>query len=213
MDRRQLLGGMLSLAATPLVARASDSPQITAGIYDLGVPYLGLSTPRQNCPQWCWAASIETIFRAHGHPVKQEEIVSNVWGSGGGAKPPCLPATLPQMIKAIDRDYTDENGVVFKGQCVPAKQPGDNPANTTWWRVAKSELSQKRPLLAGYHRDLAGHAVVITHMRVYMAPGKRDRLISMTVRDPWPNTPNLRRMEPAELRELFFVAAVRTRKG
>lgn len=208
VSRRAAVGGLIGAAVTPLIGTGTAQGQ---QIVDLGLPYLGLSTPRQNCPQWCWAASIQTIFGAHGYSIAQEYIVDRVMRPVNGNLP-CRGATDEEMLRAINLRYADPRGRAFDGRYHLAKDRSTNPYNHHWWDVVKVELSSRRPLLAAYKTGpTTGHAVVITHVRIARSPGRQDQLIAMTVRDPWPGSPNRRSLTFEQLREIGFVAAVAVR--
>lgn len=209
ISRRTAIGGLVGSALLPIsgVDRA-DAQQIV----DIGLPYLGIQTPRQNCPQWCWAASLQTIFGALGYSISQEYIVRRVMRSVNGELP-CRGASDQEMLSAIDNRYADPNGKTFDGRYFLAKSRATHPLNYAWWDIAKIELAAGRPLLAAYNTGrFTGHAVVITHVRIATSPGLPDELITMTVRDPWPGSPNRRSLTLSELKELAFVVAVSAKR-
>ena len=63
----------------------------------------------QQMSVWCWAASIEMIFRAHGYYVPQQEIVQAVYGRVVN-----LPAFSGYTISTqLNRSWTDTRGRNF----------------------------------------------------------------------------------------------------
>lgn len=204
----------ISAAGMGMISPAlfSQSSEAQGGVVrDYGLDYLGLQTPAQQCDQWCWAASISTIFGAIGHPVPQREIVRRIFSPSNGTLP-CRGASDDQMLRAISQNYQDDFGQIFRGAYYQAKSRSDHPMNYHWWDVVKVELMNQRPLLAAYNTGpFIGHAVVITHVRIVQRYGFRDELLQITIRDPWPDSPNHRVLRLHELSELSFVAAVSAR--
>jgi hypothetical protein len=62
----------------------------------------------QHLPEWCWAASIEMVFRYYGHRVPQERIVTETWGGIVN-----LPGQPGQILANLNRKWTDEDGDDF----------------------------------------------------------------------------------------------------
>ena len=82
MDRRKfLLGGAASTTLLPGISSAQTETckarwSQKAGNYEscaVGIPIS--STPRQECPNWCWAACCEAIFGLAGYSVGQTQFV------------------------------------------------------------------------------------------------------------------------------------------
>jgi hypothetical protein len=57
---------------------------------------------------WCWAATLEMIFRWHGRNISQESIVMQTFGTYAN-----LPANPYLLMKAIKRSYQDADGNSF----------------------------------------------------------------------------------------------------
>jgi hypothetical protein len=174
------------------------------GLYDLGLINLPAVTARQNCEQWCWAASLETIFNVWGVPAVQEDFVRLAFRALV-----CRPASDDLMLSCIDNRFENaKTGQTSTGKHFVAR--GQRLADDGyWWHVVVTELSNGRPLLAAYRTGVnSGHAVVITHIRVqYFGDGTAD-IQSITVRDPWPASPNRRSLTLEEAKQLRFIAAV-----
>lgn len=57
---------------------------------------------------WCWAATLEMIFRWHGRDISQRTIVEQTFGS-----PLNVPASPIVLAQSINRSYSDQNGKTF----------------------------------------------------------------------------------------------------
>lgn len=60
---------------------------------------------------WCWAACVSMIFTYRGHPVRQDEIVSRVYG--GVVNFPAIGLTV---ASALNIGWTDDNGRSFQSR-------------------------------------------------------------------------------------------------
>ena len=211
---------MQSAIATALIgwttAAKAEYTEIAPGLYDIGIRNLPLATARQHCEQWCWAASIETIFAAWGVDAPQESFVDYYVGRNYDGSLVCSPASDDLMLSAINSTIRLPNGAEYRGVYFVAKGDSTYPTNYLWWDVMVTELSNGRPLLAAYKTGPnTGHAVVVTHIRVQYYPlptGRRPDLIALTVRDPWPGSPNKRLLSLEEVLNLRFIAAVAVKK-
>src|SRR5579859_997156 len=59
---------------------------------------------RQECSQWCWAASIAMIFDSQGHPIDQKKIVERTFGGLA-----CAPAgSNLTMARALSTNWVDD---------------------------------------------------------------------------------------------------------
>lgn len=220
LNRRQVLGGLVSVGTTPALvpslAYAQPYPgwtEIAPGIFDIGFPHLAPVSARQRCEQWCWAASIETILGVAGYQVPQEQLVASMFGVGPDGVPSCRPATDSEMAAAIQRRHVDRRGRRFEARRYVAQTDGDGPS-THAWQVIISELTFRRPLLVAYRNSpTSGHAVVCTHVRVRFVDPRvgQHQILAVTIRDPWPASDMRRPMTVQEARRIGFVAAVTAR--
>ena len=126
--------------------------------------------------QWCWAACISMVFNYYGHPVGQERLVTEAYGSIVN-----MPAEPWTILSILNREWVDDNGDIFT--CI------SSPGSTNIVRAA-NDLAANMPLIIG----TLGHAVVLTRLE-YMAPYVQTpwgpqlgfiNITSATVRDPWP---------------------------
>jgi hypothetical protein len=154
--------------------------------------------------QWCWAASIATVFGYQGYPVSQERIVSEVYGS-----PVNLPAMAGIVIaRQLDRDWVDDSGARFR-----ARVTGLYDADAGLLSINNSQiiasLDDDQPLVIGAR----SHAMVLTAVQYYQTPAGPN-VVGAEVFDPWPGV-GPRLLEMDELTavhlggSLRFLAAVR----
>lgn len=210
MDRRSVLRGGFAASLLPSVAGAATI-QHANGDVEFGLTGLNLVYPRQNCAQWCWAASVETIFAMWGYDLRQEVLVDFIKGRDATGRLVCQGASDAEMLLAIRQRFIDNNGRRFRGDYFHALTRNQAPGNGFWWHVLRTELEMNRPLLAAYNNGPnTGHAVVVTAIRLRNYP-YNPQVISITVRDPWPGNPNRRYLSLQEAENLAFVAAVAAR--
>ena len=89
---------------------------------------------------WCWAATLEMIFRWHGHPISQQSIVSQTFGA-----PVVTTANPLVLINAVNRAYRDDAGRPFQ---VSARVWGpDYGLAQIDNRTLVDSLSRERPLV------------------------------------------------------------------
>ncbi len=199
MNKRQLLAG---LAGLPVAAAASNAEarlrcsqpapnglqQCEAGISSQ-IANVSISE-RQNMTQWCWAACIQMVFLYHRHPISQQRIVSETFGTM--VNWPAQPGTI---LSALNRSWTDDRGARFTAR-------GDAySANAI---TAAQDLASDQPLIIGTQ----GHAMVLTSL-VYVrdAYGRGD-VNQAIVRDPWPGR-GRRVLSPQEWYGTSFLARIR----
>lgn len=205
MDRRSFLLGGIGLAG----ACSAHAAQTGLGNpTPFGVPKrVWVQHPnviRQDCPQWCWAASISMIFASHGHFVPQETIVQRVFG---GLL--CAPAGNGlTMAQALSATWTNSNGTAFQSHVVAAydQMAGVNAINNNF---IINELANDRPILyANTH-----HAMVLTAADYFETP-MGPNVVAAGVLDPWPGSPEFHPLSQPELYPAFsggqmmFLAAV-----
>ncbi len=169
--------------------------QCTAGL-EIGQT----TTARQRCPEWCWAACIETIFALHGKSVPQEAIVDKIFGG-----PACSAAVGPQIIGAIDGIWTETNGRQFSARAVPLLDMQFGIWTPNAAAAVAIELANNNPLING----ALGHATVLTAMTYLRDIYGRGMPMQIVVRDPWPESPNRRMLTVQEVAGTNFLAAIR----
>nr|WP_314528323.1 papain-like cysteine protease family protein [uncultured Pseudomonas sp.] len=147
----------------------------------------------QHLSQWCWAACIEMVFTYYGHPVPQERIVYETWGSIVN-----LPGQPPQIVKSLNRYWTDNDGASFLAI-----------ADTTSVNeiTAAHDLASDMPLIIG----TMGHAVVLTALTYVHDTFGGGQVQIATVRDPWPGR-GRRTLTNQEWNNISFAARIRVQQ-
>ncbi len=153
----------------------------------------------QHMDQWCWAASIEMVFRYYGYVVPQERIVKETWGEIYNQ-----PADAPTILQNLNRVWTDDAGKRFQAV-------GDAySANVV---TASQDLANDMPLILGTVVGGGGHAMVLTSL-VYWCAGwtgmgwTQCGINSAIVRDPWPGN-GRRVLTPEEWANIMFLSRIR----
>ena len=153
---------------------ASSQEACTVGLQGSG------DVVRQLKPHWCWAACIQTIFATHGYNVPQERIVQKVFGD-----PVDEAANAKEIISAINGRWTVDpgknfqaNGFILWDRVADFEQP-DAIATMV------KELDNGNPLIFANER----HTMVLTSMTYSEGPRGSINVESLTVRDPWPDSP------------------------
>lgn len=178
-SRRTFLGiaGTL-LPAIPTLAQTSyNEPGMACSPFDnagvqictTGIPSKDIQTvyQSQNRSQWCWAACLEMIFRYHGMPIRQEQIVTETFGAQVN-----LPAQESIILQNVNRQW------FVRGRWYLVR----SDFTTITPDVAAWELKDRRPLIVG----TMGHAMVLTSMSYQRAVDGAGRPFQVVVRDPWP---------------------------
>lgn len=160
---------------------------------------------QQQCPLWCWAASVAMIFASNGHPVNQQTIVGATFGSLA-----CVASGPTLNIgNALSRAWVDVNGQSFTSTVTAAYDIQNGISNLTNGFII-NELTNDYPLLyCNQH-----HAMVLVAMDYWDTPyGPNPQ--AGGVLDPWPYSPGFHPLTTAEMRpahaggEMTFLAAVR----
>ena len=149
---------------------------------------------QQECPLWCWAASICMIFANLGHVIDQKQIVERVFGDLV-----CEPAeTGRTMAYALSDTWTDVLGLSFQSRVVAAyDQMADVNRITNSFIV--DELKSNRALLYA-NRD---HAMVVTAVE-YVETPKGPNVYRVGVLDPYPTNKSFRSLTPLEMVPAYF---------
>ena len=183
MRRREFLAGAGALvagAATPALAYdecwndAAYGPLCRAGIRSTDFRRV---SSYQHTMVWCWAATLEMIFRWNGIGISQENIVAQTYGG-------IIPTTIDPytLMTATRRRYVDDYGGPFdvRSQVFSAEfgiQTLDN-------RDIVRELRSESPLVI----------CNASHMMVLIGAVYRDtwsdvpEILSAWVADPFPYT-------------------------
>ncbi len=133
---------------------------------------------RQQCPEWCWAASSQMILNYHGLYVSQEQIVNKIFGSLE-----CQAGTTDEIVEGLTGWAPDVRGRFSEIHSQSGLiSPNDIVRN----------LAYKWPLLVCMNNgEGGGHAVVLTAV-YYSMDGENNVVIDkVRIRDPWPYNPSL----------------------
>jgi hypothetical protein len=209
ITRRCFIGTAAAFAVMPNLSAQQCGvvpPGVTLCRAEVNIPQLIAAINTQQCPEWCWAASISMIFGFYGHPIDQKEIVKQTYGNVL-----CFPAGSSRTIgRALSRRWEDANGDFFKSTVVAAYDPANN-INAINNAIIVNELANDHPLL--YCNT--SHAMVnyaVDYIPTQFGPNVQ----AVGVVDPWPYSPRLHPLSPAEMRasvfpggQMTFLASVR----
>jgi hypothetical protein len=203
---------MSTFFAIPQVARSAET--IMGGPTPFGIPTRAwVQHPQlvpQQCPEWCFAASIAMIFSCYGHPIDQKRIVERLWGQDV-----CAPAFNTSNIEHLLSDtWRDDAGVDFSSTVVAAYDAYNyvNSINNT---TIVEELENDHPLLyCNTH-----HAMVVVSVDYMNQAGPNQsaipgRVDAVGVLDPF-TVPAFHLLSPAEIvpahlgGQMTFLATVR----
>ena len=193
MDRRTFLGdlalmglGFIALRPSKVLAAGfcQQSPNPYLQSCEVGIRSSLIEQDAQHSSEWCWAASMSMIFSYYGHPISQERIVGETWGSIIN-----MPSGPQVVLRDLNKNWTDDNGNRFDVSSTPLilKQSSLFPTTPQQFgyaaRTAISELDNDRPLFFGS----MGHATVLSDI-VFLEDnmGNLMNVYSATVRGPWP---------------------------
>lgn len=144
---------------------------------------------------WCWAATLEMIFRWHGRSISQESIVVQTFGTAA-----VVQANPIVLINAINRTYRDDSGAAFQ---VRARVWGPD------YQMAQidngtliNSLSRDRPLVVCN----MSHMMVLIGMNYLRYPNGMVEVRQAWVADPMligqvtnDLAPGFRYLQPAEM--------------
>jgi hypothetical protein len=196
MDRRAFV-----LSGAALVA-------IPAGLHAQMPMRMKVAHPRlvrQECAEWCWAASASMIFASLGHPTDQKKIVDAAYNGQV-----CAPAQQTGTItRLLDATWLDDDGRQFR----PTIEAGYDQQNNILalnHTFIVDELTQDRLMLyANTH-----HCMVVVEA-YYFPATTGPNVVSIGVLDPWSGGPEFRLLTAPELvpaskgGQLTYLAAVR----
>lgn len=203
LSRRSLTLGLTSLALAPLAMADEQITMTTIG----PVTRAFVEKPKlivQQCPQWCWAASIAMIFSSHDKIVSQGRIVEETF-----KKKVCEPAKKAKTIAdALTRDWETDDGEKFRSDVIAQYDLSDGKHDLPNTFV-RDELKANRPLLYGNtHHAMVNYAFDFRLEAWGLVP------IAAWVADPLPYK-GFRLLNPAEFKgghlpggEMTFLAAV-----
>jgi hypothetical protein len=112
---------------------------------------LVISTPKQNCENWLWAAEVETILKA-----QKIDLPQTYWVEQANLGEVCVdaPVDLDAIASLIERDYQLEDGIKFHLTAIRT-----TGAPTDMGHIISS-LRQGRPFILLWK----GHPLLVTGM-------------------------------------------------
>lgn len=169
MDRRGFILGAAGLACSA----AAVSAQVQRA--SVARPTL----VRQECAEWCWAASASMIFAHLGHPIDQKKIVAAAYG--GLVCAAAQPITITNVLNA---PWIDDHGQQFRPRIRAGYDQVDRINTIGTGGAANSfivnELMQNRMLLyANTH-----HCMALAEVDFIMTP-MGPNIVTAVVLDPW----------------------------
>ncbi len=190
MDRRSFIFGAAGLAMSPgcCLAKAVSASYLLARRAYVACPEF----VRQECPQWCWAASASMIFASLGHPIDQKRIVA-----GANHVLACMAQQSGIITSVLNAGWIDDNGAPFWPH-VDASYDQVNREITITVDFIIEALLQNRPLLYAN----AHHCMVLAAIDYLETPAGTS-IINANVLDPWPGAAPIHPLTPAELRPAF----------
>jgi|ERR1019366_7363003 hypothetical protein len=188
MDRRTFLRATVAFASFPVLNSFGQGIQ-TAQV-NLGSVIKAYKS--QNCPAWCWAASISMLFRLYGHPIDQTAIAKVVYGPN----PPCKTAQPSAILKLLNRRWTDDNGDDFSCRTTSLYDSFAEIDNFTPQNAVDNLTNGDAMLLCTTH-----HCMVLTGIQ-YINTSAGPNIVVMGVADPWPSSSGLRNLAVPEGRKI-----------
>jgi hypothetical protein len=171
MQRRGFILGITGFAMTSIVSVAQ------------GIQKASVARPkivRQECPEWCWAASASMIFDHLGHAIDQQRIVAAVYG--GLTCQAAQPITITRVLSV---PWIDDHGQQFQpriqagyDQLDGINTIGTGGAGNTF--IVNELMNNRMLLYANTHHCMA--LVEVDYIMTPMGPN----IINAVVLDPWP---------------------------
>jgi hypothetical protein len=149
----------------------------------------GFDGRQQEESNWCWAASIQSIFRTKGLDVEQSDLVTAAYGDVVNATAPGFDGTL----RLLNRIVVDIDGTEWE---IHARAGASYPDGA--WLLRRFENDE--PVMVWYRDEFSNHSIVL-HGGTYHVNGAGRFLGWQTVtaydpyldRDMTINAPNIPR--------------------
>ena len=129
---------------------------------------------KQNCMNWCWAASIQSVLNFHGLYVSQFDIVTRIYG-----RPVCLTADGVMIMNALKGWAPDFRG---RWSQIYSQYGVYNDADIV------DNLSRKWPIIVGVQNQGGGHVYVMTAVYYSLNRFNSPVIDKVMLRDPWPGS-------------------------
>jgi hypothetical protein len=190
MNRRRFIASVgTSIAALGINSRTANAQQLSASVDPNGVLN---ALQLQQCPAWCWAACISTIFNYYGHPVDQKRIVADRFNG----QLQCVgDPTGINVVKDLSSSWIDDNGTPFTSH-ITAAYHYPLGINSLTNRMIISELGNDQPLFYASTQ----HAMILFQATYFDSPMLPDaRIFSVTVADPFAGYPKTHPLNQADM--------------
>ncbi|HVN94413.1 MAG TPA: papain-like cysteine protease family protein [Terracidiphilus sp.] len=206
MQRRAFLrvalagAGSIVLPRTLFAAKQCDTPASNGmpmgpqpvEYCTTGISSVTFKQAYQQQNEWCWAACISMVFDFYHHPVDQQRIVKETWGTIAD-----MPGMPDDILRDLNKSWIDDAGHAF--EC-------NGDAHSVNVDTAIQDLTDDHPLIIGAY----GHATVLTAIVSEVDPATSQYQIQQViVRDPWPGSGGRRPLSPMEWRAIDFAARIR----
>ncbi|NVK20608.1 MAG: C39 family peptidase [Methylocystaceae bacterium] len=185
MERRQFIVGAAATTGFGAVPEPSKAYTRCNGVLceaGLRLPEISKAYQNQKMSQWCWAASIQMVFRYYGYHVSQPDIVRETYGHVGN-----IPAVTGLAIsRNLQRSWKDSFGNYFSVEIEGLYDFDLGITNISDSQII-SAMNSERPIVIG----TTSHAMVLTAVafdRKFDPP----RIVNIGFADPWPYGPSLR---------------------
>jgi hypothetical protein len=162
-----------ALAMPACGAASEDTPPDK--VIGIDIP-AGARFKSQAKTNWCWAASISTIFETNGVKVGQEKLVRTMFCTTEDSDAPNSAASSGPIFYALDRYWVDDNGQPFYSHVTPVVDGPKRSANEDPREVLFHALEEKKQCIFGSE----GHATVAHKITV------RNGKPTLWLWDPWP---------------------------
>ncbi len=209
MKRRDMLrgGAAAAFAMAPGILRAGAShgcyrAQANTVRCQVGFPDAPFIEP-QDCRSDCWANCLAYLLRGFGAKISAESVLWRMEKAGV-----CSEDDDEAQIMAASGSWTDDTGRSFWLSARRLRDVRHGSFSTEEFQPLVDALSA-RPLIVG----APGHSMVLTEMAYIDAPMVMMQQETLTFRDPWTGTSNLRRLSYEETPERMFAIDIRIRRA
>lgn len=148
----------------------------------------------QQCPEWCWVASIKMVLDFRGLYVDQNSIATRIYGA-----PVCRSATPDAVLAALSGWELYSCGTTF--------QISANPYILSDRKIIL-DLGAENPIIVGIvTHSGSGHAVVLTAVQYHYDLNNNPVIEAATIMDPWPLYPSKQEILWPDLQQITTFAA------
>ena len=130
----------------------------------------------QKMSNWCWAASIQSIFLTSGLQVSQSRIVTAAYGSPVNRTAPGFNGTL-NILNGLS---VSSDGSIWEVQA----SAGNNFPNANW---LFNKLNNDIPVMIWYRDPNSNHSIIVNGGRYYRDNRGNIQWQQIYAYDPWLN--------------------------